>query len=160
MKKYLLSIIATLLAFAPAMAQYEPFTENGIVSIADHRGFQFASKNGDFQFKPYILVQTAVNFNWYDDAGLDPAYNQDNVANSGFSIPYAVLGFTGKAFKIVTFNLSINASASGEQSSSRPGPTSPPRMRSASRSVSSRPLSPTPISRLWARLSFLCSRRR
>ena len=48
-------------------------------------------------FKPYLLVQTSANFNWYDDEGLDKAYNQDNVANSGFAIPYAVLGFTGKA---------------------------------------------------------------
>jgi hypothetical protein len=32
---------------------------------------------------------------------------------SGFSIPYAVLGFTGKAFGKVAFNLSINAAASG-----------------------------------------------
>ena len=58
-------------------------------------------------------MQTTANYNYYDDAGLDPAYNQDNVANSGFGIPYAVLGFTGKAFNIVTFNLSINAAASG-----------------------------------------------
>ena len=35
------------------------------------------------------------------------------MANSVFSIPYAVLGFTGKAFNKVTFNLSINAAASG-----------------------------------------------
>ena len=92
---------------------FEPFNDNGIVAIADHRGFQFESRNKDFSFKPYILVQTSANFNYYDDAGLDPAYNQDNVANSGFAIPYAVLGFTGKAFRIVTFNLSVNAAASG-----------------------------------------------
>ena len=41
------------------------------------------------------------------------AYNQDNVANSGFAIPYAVLGFTGKAFGKVSFNLSLNAAATG-----------------------------------------------
>ena len=44
---------------------------------------------------------------------MDAAYNQDNIANSGFSIPYAVLGFTGKAFDKVTFNLSLNAATSG-----------------------------------------------
>ena len=60
-----------------------------------------------------MLVQTSANFNWYDDEGLDKAYNQDNIANSGFSVPYAVLGFTGKAFDKVSFNLSINAAASG-----------------------------------------------
>ncbi len=84
-----------------------------VVSLADHRGFTFTTKKGDFLFKPYLLVQASANCNYYDDAGLDPAYNQDNVANSGFAIPYAVLGFTGRAFGIVTFNLSINAAASG-----------------------------------------------
>lgn len=94
-------------------AQYDADTENGVISLADHRGFTFTTKKGDFLFKPYLLVQASGNYNYYDDAGLDPAYNQDNVANSGFAIPYAVLGFTGKAFNIVTFNLSINAAASG-----------------------------------------------
>jgi len=103
----------TLAGCLASNAQYDADTENGVVSLADHRGFTFTTKKGDFLFKPYLLVQTSANYNYYDDAGLDPAYNQDNVANSGFSIPYAVLGFTGKAFNIVTFNLSINAAASG-----------------------------------------------
>lgn len=60
-----------------------------------------------------MLVQTSANFNWYDDEGLDKAYNQDNVENSGFAIPNAILGFTGKAFNKVSFNLSINAAKSG-----------------------------------------------
>lgn len=109
MKKFLIAF--ALGCSLAASAQYD--SENGVVSIADERGFIFSSKTGDFVFKPYLLVQTSANFNWYDDAGLDPAYNQDNVANSGFSIPYAVLGFTGKAFGIVNYNLSINAAASG-----------------------------------------------
>lgn len=96
-----------------ALAQHEEDTENGIVSLAGREGFTIASKKGDFVFKPYLLVQTSVNFNWYDDEGLDKAYNQDNVANSGFAIPYAVLGFTGKAFGKVSFNLSLNAAATG-----------------------------------------------
>jgi hypothetical protein len=37
----------------------------------------------------------------------------DNIANSGFEIPHAILGFTGKAFNRVTFNLSVNAAQSG-----------------------------------------------
>lgn len=110
MRKILLSCLLISSSIA-ASAQYD--SDNGVVSIADERGFIFQSKSGDFVFKPYLLVQTSVNFNWYDDAGLDPAYNQDNVANSGFAIPYAVLGFTGKAFGIVNFNLSINAASSG-----------------------------------------------
>lgn len=112
---YKISILLLLCQLLPIsiMAQYDADTENGVVSLADHRGFTFTTKKGDFLFKPYLLVQTSLNYNYYDDAGLDPAYNQDNVANSGFAIPYAVLGFTGKAFGIVTFNLSINATASG-----------------------------------------------
>lgn len=104
-----------LLAMLPicAHAQFDADTDNGVVSLAGKEGFTFATKKGDFLFKPYLLVQGAANFNYYDDEGLDAAYNQDNVANSGFSIPYAVLGFTGRAFGIVTFNLSVNAAASG-----------------------------------------------
>lgn len=94
-------------------AQYEPDAENGVVSLAGREGFSIQSKKGDFVFKPYLLVQTAANFNWYDDEGLDKAYNQDNVANSGFAVPYAVLGFTGRAWGKVSFNLSVNAAASG-----------------------------------------------
>lgn len=112
MKKIILSTILASFTVG-AMAQYETDTENGVVSLAGREGFSIETKKGDFLFKPYLLVQTDANFNWYDDEGLDKAYNQDNVANSGFSIPYAVLGFTGKAFERVTFNLCINAAKSG-----------------------------------------------
>lgn len=112
MKKTLLLLMLLCITGA-AFAQYDADTENGVVSLAGHKGFTFSTKTGDFLFKPYLLVQASGNYNYYDDAGLDPAYNQDNVAKSGFAIPYAVLGFTGKAFNIVTFNLSINAAASG-----------------------------------------------
>lgn len=112
MKKTLLLLMLLCITGA-AFAQYDADTENGVVSLAGHKGFTFSTKKGDFLFKPYLLVQASGNYNYYDDAGLDPAYNQDNVAKSGFAIPYAVLGFTGKAFNIVTFNLSINAAASG-----------------------------------------------
>ena len=111
--KKLIAMIAFALLPVAAMAQHEEETENGVVSLAGREGFTIETKKGDFVFKPYLMVQTAGNYNWYDDEGLDKAYNQDNVANSGFSVPYAVLGFTGKAFNKVTFNLSINAAASG-----------------------------------------------
>lgn len=113
MKKITILALLTLLPFSVMRAQTEEDTDNGVVSLAGREGFTIGTKKGDFVFKPYLLVQTSANFNWYDDQGLDPAYNQDNVANSGFSIPYAVLGFTGKAFGRVSFNLSINATASG-----------------------------------------------
>lgn len=113
MKKNLLTLVLAGLMPLGAMAQYEDDTDNGVVSLAGREGFSINSKKGDFVFKPYMLVQTNANFNWYDDNGLDPAYNQDNVHNSGFAIPNAILGFTGKAFGKVSFNLSINAAAKG-----------------------------------------------
>lgn len=112
MKKFLYAVVLAVLPWG-AMAQQEEDTENGVVSLAGREGFTIETKKGDFVFKPYLLVQTSARFNWYDDEGLDKAYNQDNIANSGFSVPYAVLGFTGKAFGKVVFNLSINAAASG-----------------------------------------------
>jgi len=87
--------------------------ENGVVSMNGKNGLKISSESGDFVFKPFMLVQTCAKFNYYDDEGLDKAYNQDNVANSGFAVPYAVLGFTGKAFGKVTFNLSVNAAGAG-----------------------------------------------
>ena len=87
--------------------------ENGVIGIADDRGFTLKSKNGAFVFKPYLFLQAQGKFQWYDSEGLDKAYNQDNVANSGFAMPYAILGFTGTTFGRVDYNLCINASASG-----------------------------------------------
>lgn len=113
MKQLLILIAACLLWPLGVFAQYEEDTENGVVSLAGKEGFSIATKKGDFVFKPYLLVQTSASVNYYDDEGLDPAYNQDNIHNTGFAIPYAILGFTGKAFNRVTFNLSINATGSG-----------------------------------------------
>ena len=53
------------------------------------------------------MVQSNASFNWYDDEGLDKAYNQDNVANSGFAMPYAVLGFTGMSRRVFFFFVSV-----------------------------------------------------
>ena len=113
MKSIILSIAMTLAATAQAQTSTSLDSENGVVTIGSDRMFQIESNDGNFSFKPYLMLQTSASFNYYDDEGLDKAYNQDNVANSGFAIPYAVLGFTGKAYKIVTYNLSINASKSG-----------------------------------------------
>lgn len=87
--------------------------ENGVTGIADNRGFTLQSQNGKFVFKPYLFLQTQGKFNWYDSEGLDPAYNQDNVANSGFAVPYAIIGFTGTTFGRIDYNICVNASASG-----------------------------------------------
>ena len=113
MKKNILTLVLAGLMPLGAMAQYEEDTDNGVVSLAGREGFSIKSKKGDFVFKPYMLVQTNASFKWYDDNGLDTAYNQDNVHNSGFAVPNAILGFTGKAFGKVSFNLSINAAAKG-----------------------------------------------
>ena len=94
MKKILILALIAMLLPTALWAQYEEETANGVVSLAGREGFSIETKKGDFVFKPYLLVQASGNYNWYDDEGLDPAYNQDNVANSGFAIPYAVLGFT------------------------------------------------------------------
>ena len=112
MKKFLLMALVAMLP-AATFAQEEEDTENGVVSVTGKEGFKIATKKGDFVFKPYMMVQASGNFNYYDDEGLDKAYNQDNVANSGFAIPYAIIGFTGKAFDKVSYNVSVNAAGSG-----------------------------------------------
>ena len=111
-RNHLLLLLSLALPLA-ASAQYDPDRASGVVSTADREGFSIATKKGDFVFKPYMLVQANAAFNYYDDQGLDKAYNQDNVANSGFAIPNAILGFTGRAFEKVSYNLSINAAQSG-----------------------------------------------
>ena len=78
--------LAVTEASAPTEETYD--ADNGIVTIGSDRMFQIESKDHRFSFKPYLMLQTTVNFNYYDDEGLDKAYNQDNVANSGFSFPY------------------------------------------------------------------------
>jgi len=87
--------------------------ENGVTGIADDRGFTLQSKDGKFIFKPYLFLQTRGMFNYYDDEGLDKAYNQDNVANSGFSVPYAIIGFTGTTFGRLDYNICVNAAGGG-----------------------------------------------
>ena len=87
--------------------------ENGVIPIADDRGFTLQSNDGSFVFKPYLYMQTTLSYRYYDDEGLDKAYNQDNVANSGFAMPYAIIGFTGKAFGKIDYNVCVNAAASG-----------------------------------------------
>ena len=113
MKQIIMAAIAATIIPTTLMAQNEEDTENGVMSLAGKEGFTIATKKGDFVFKPYMMVQTTAHYNYYDDEGLDKAYNQDNVANSGFAIPYAIIGFTGKAYDKVTFNVSMNAAASG-----------------------------------------------
>ena len=38
--------------------------ENGVLGIADDRGFTLQSKDGRFIFKPYLFMQTRLNLNY------------------------------------------------------------------------------------------------
>ncbi len=109
-------LTGTLTAYAqtdkPAPKVDDKYISSGVIDLNDKQGVSFSSKAGDFLFKPYTLVQTSVKLNYYDDEGIDLA-DQDRVANSGFEATNAILGFSGKAFDIVTFNLALNAAKSG-----------------------------------------------
>lgn len=91
----------------------DKYIESELVSLAGKDGVSWKSQAGDFLFKPYLLVQTRGIFNYYDDEGLSLA-EQDNILNSGFGVPFALVGFAGKAFDKVTFNLAINATGKGD----------------------------------------------
>lgn len=116
MKLKLYLIIFTTLFISKSFAQendeLDKYIENDLISIADKDGLSWQTKAGDFLFKPYTLIQTRGIFNYYDDEGLS-LVDEDNVLNSGFEIPYALIGFAGKAFDKITFNVALNAASSG-----------------------------------------------
>ena len=45
--------------------------DNGVIPIADDRGFTLQSNNGNFVFKPYLFLQSTLSYRYYDDEGLD-----------------------------------------------------------------------------------------
>ena len=112
--KHILIVTLTLLATA-ARAQDGggKYIESGVVPLADKKGIDFQTPVGDFTLKPFVLVQTSIKGNYYDDEGLDLA-DQDNIANSGFEVGNALIGFAGRAFGRLTFNLTLNAAQSGD----------------------------------------------
>lgn len=120
MKKTTLTLLIALVISASSTfaqqkeskANDEKYIESDVIPLAGKKGFRFESKLGDFLFKPFVLVQTSGNFNYYDDEGLELS-EQDNIANSGFAMNNALLGFAGKAFNKITFNLTLNAAKSG-----------------------------------------------
>jgi hypothetical protein len=118
MNRLSLTFIVALTAFAVTVQAQQQDTimdkyiESGMISLAGKDGVSWETKAGDFLFKPYTLIQTRGIFNYYDDEGLELA-EQDNILNSGFEIPYALVGFAGKAFNRITFNVALNAAASG-----------------------------------------------
>lgn len=114
----ILCMFFSSICFSPALSAKEKappddkYVENDVVSLAGKKGFVWSTPSGDFLFKPYALMQAAARLNYYDDQGLE-LIDSDNIANTGFALPHAILGFTGKAFDRVSFNLSINAAQSG-----------------------------------------------
>lgn len=116
MKNYILSLIVFLsisnLTWAQNDSIYNRYIENDLISLADKDGMSWSTKAGDFLFKPYTLIQTRAIINYYDDEGLSLA-EEDNIFNSGFEIPFALVGFAGRAFGKITYNVAINAAASG-----------------------------------------------
>ncbi len=114
--KFRFLFLAGLITSASLFAQesnQDKYIESDVVPLAGKKGFSFESKAGDFVFKPFALVQTSAKMNYYDDEQIG-ADDQDNIANSGFEVGNALIGFAGKAFDKVTFNLTINAAQSGD----------------------------------------------
>ncbi|MCW3785326.1 porin [Plebeiibacterium sediminum] len=114
--KNILTLILLVFVFNGIQAQTDTtlnkYIDNGLISIADKNGMSWQTTKGDFLFKPYTLIQTRGLYNYYDDEGLSLA-EEDNVLNSGFAIPYALIGFAGKAFNKITFNVTLNAAGTG-----------------------------------------------
>ncbi len=92
--------------------EIDKYIETGMISVSEKDGFSWHTKVGSFLFKPYTLIQTRAVMNYYDDEGLSLA-DEDNVLNSGFSIPFALIGFAGQAFDRITYNVALNAATSG-----------------------------------------------
>ena len=112
MKLKIIAFLLTVASVTFAQENTEKYIESDLIPLAGKKGFRFETSKGDFLLKPFVLIQTRACYNYYDDEGL-ALFEQDNVLNSGFSVPYALVGFAGKAFNIITYNLTINAAASG-----------------------------------------------
>ena len=106
-------LLLSLNSFAQEKDKGDKYIESDVIPLAGKKGFSFESKAGDFIFKPFALLQTSAKMNYYDDEQIG-AEDQDNIANSGFEIGNALIGFAGKAFDKVTFNLTINAAQTGD----------------------------------------------
>lgn len=109
----LAGILSSASLFAQQADNHEKYIESDVVPLAGKKGFSFESKAGDFMFKPFALVQTSAKMNYYEDHQIG-ADDQDVIANSGFEVNNALIGFAGKAFNKITFNLTLNAAQSGD----------------------------------------------
>lgn len=113
-RRFITGALLLLFSIVTANAQIDTtdYMESSVIPLGGKKGFSFETRSGDFLLKPYVLVQTKTQFNYFDDEGLELS-EVDNIQNIGFGIPYAMVGFSGKAFGKVTFNLALNAAAPG-----------------------------------------------
>ncbi len=101
-------IIVSLASLASvSISAQEKFVESEVISLIGKNGFEITNKEATFKFKPYLLLQTNVQGSYVDDEGLGLA-DYDNFVKTGFGVPNAIVGFAGKSFDVVTFNLALN----------------------------------------------------
>jgi len=96
---------------APTTASPE-YVESNVISLVDRDGFRWRNSTGDFELKPYVLLQAYFQGKYVNNEWLDLA-DQDNVTELGFGASNALLGIAGRAFRPLTFNLTLNAACSG-----------------------------------------------
>ena len=82
MKIKIILLLTLLAATASATAQVakhrhedpyneaDKYIESAVIPMGGKKGFSFETRAGDFMLKPYVLLQTAGKFNWYDDEQL------------------------------------------------------------------------------------------
>ena len=112
MKKIFATLLLSLFSL-PLFAQYDADTENGVVSLPAAKGFVWESANKKFEFKPYLMVQTAIDFIIMTAKALTLRIIRIMCTTPGSRFLTQCWVFTGRAFGFITYNLSINAAASG-----------------------------------------------
>ncbi len=112
-KKNLKNLLKTV-CLSAAILWANPATEmeSNVISLIGKEGFQIKSSDATFSFKPYIFLQTRGQFHQVDDEGLGLA-DYDNITNTGFGVQNALVGFAGKSFDIITFNIALNVAKGG-----------------------------------------------
>lgn len=112
MRYLLLAIIALLpsLLKAQEVNKNDKYIESDVITLGGRKGFRWETKNGDFKLKPYMVAFTRAQAQYVDDEGLRLT-EEDNIINTGFSLPVAIFGMAGTAFNRITYNIALNAAA-------------------------------------------------